>query len=156
MVCRGKFKIISRWIRFSLLTVDALIVQAEKFDGTNPVYPSNLSAASFELGDYKSCTDAILRSWSLQPESALASKLSTWLPKALCHGIHSGTISPAEVEDKLLSIKALAELSTGADVDNVQAWALWKNIHSKLEHHGALSHEAKIRFSRMPIYKCTP
>jgi hypothetical protein len=79
MVCRGKFKVISRWNRFSLLTVDALIVQAEKFDGTNPVYPSNLSAALFELGDYKGCTDAILRSWSLQPESALASKsLMSW------------------------------------------------------------------------------
>lgn len=108
------------------------------------------------MGDYQGCANAILRSWALKPEAPTALKLSTRLPKALSHGIHGGTIGTTYVEEKALDIKALAELSTGADADSTQAWALWKSIQSKLKHYEALSHEARIRFSRMPIYKCTP
>lgn len=132
------------------------MAQAEKFDGDNPVFSSNLSAALFELGDYQGCANAILRSWALKPEAPTALKLLTRLPKALSHGIHDGTISTTYVEEKALDIKALAELSMSEDADSTHAWALWKSIQSKIEHYEALSHEARIRFSRMPIYKCTP
>lgn len=100
--------------------------------------------------------DAIVRSWSLQPESALASKLSIRLPKALCQGIHSGTILPSDLEANASVIRELEEIPSINSEEHVQAWMLLRRVRSKLDHHDALAREAKVRFSRMPIYKGTP
>jgi hypothetical protein len=132
------------------------LTQAGTLDPTNPVYPSNMSAALYELGDYLGCMNAILHSWSLQPESALALKLSTRLPKTLCQGIHAGTILPSDLEANATIIRELEGVPSTEDAEHTQAWMLLKRVRCKLEHHDALAREARIRFSRMPIYKGTP
>ncbi|KAG6908799.1 hypothetical protein DXG01_003246 [Tephrocybe rancida] len=130
--------------------------EAEKLDPSNPVYPSNLSAALFELGDYLACTDAIFRSWSNTPEPSLAVKLSARLSKALCQGIQSRTIDAAYVAESEHDIEALEALSTPVANENVELWSQWKILRSKLDNFPELSHVAKVRFSQMPFSKGTP
>ena len=130
--------------------------QAGTLDPTNAVYPSNLSAALYELGDYLGCMNAIFHCWSLQPESTLASKLSIRLPKALCQGIHSGTILPSILEANASVIRELEGIQPTDHEEHARAWMLLRRIRFELEHRDALVREASIRFSRMPIYKGTP
>ncbi|KAJ7480716.1 hypothetical protein FB451DRAFT_152684 [Mycena latifolia] len=86
---------------------------------TNPVYPSNLSAALFEEGDCLSCVTNIDR-WrklhgskkppssgentatpdpdpSIDHNKALALRLSGRLAKALSHGVRSGSVSQKQM-----------------------------------------------------------
>ncbi|KAF8958545.1 hypothetical protein BDZ97DRAFT_1906448 [Flammula alnicola] len=133
-----------------------LYKEAEKLDLNNAVYPSNLSAALYELGDYAGCMNAVLRSWALKPSNDLALKLSTRLAKTLSQGVQDGCINPSVVQQNLLVIKELEATSLTDDSDNAQAWKLWKSIRQGLEHHGDLSYEAKVRLSKMPIYKGMP
>jgi hypothetical protein len=128
-------------------------MQAGSLDPSNPIYPSNRSAALYELGDYLGCMNAILHSWSLHPEPALALKLSTRLPKAISQGIQAGTIRISSLEDNASVIRELEGVSSTGDPENAQAWMLLKHVRSKLE---TSSREARIRFSRMPIYKGIP
>ncbi|RDB17580.1 hypothetical protein Hypma_001021 [Hypsizygus marmoreus] len=134
----------------------AASISAEKLDPTNPVYPSNLSAALYELGDYAGCINAILRSWSLDPEPTLAAKLSTRLAKALSHALQNSTIDDVYITNHLSGIEALEGLSSNLSSEGVDAWTLCNRIRSKADHYKDLSREARIRFSRMPIYKGTP
>ncbi|KAI0634386.1 hypothetical protein C8Q77DRAFT_1217561 [Trametes polyzona] len=67
---------------------------AEKADPNDPVYPSNLSAALFEVGDYSGCVVAILRSWRLlrpqrDSKGDLVARLSSRLAKTLCFAARS-------------------------------------------------------------------
>ncbi|CAA7271282.1 unnamed protein product [Cyclocybe aegerita] len=131
--------------------------QAERVDSTNPVYPSNLSAALYEVGLYADSINAILRSWVLKPEPALAIRLSTRLAKSLAHGIQDGMFNASVVQQNADGIKQLEDLSTkDAGAENVQAWKMWRSVRAGLEHHTDLSHEAKVRLSKMPIYKMMP
>ncbi|KAG6820545.1 hypothetical protein H0H93_015430 [Arthromyces matolae] len=129
---------------------------AEKLDPTNPVYPSNLSAALFETGDYLQCAKAILRSWSHNPEPTLAIKLSARLAKALCHGVHNRSIDFAYISTNENAIKSLGSLSAPDASGNHALWAQWRTLYSKLENFADLSHVAKVRLSKMPISKGTP
>lgn len=127
--------------------------QAEKLDPKSPVYPSNSSAALYELGDYASCFESILRSWALGPTDSMAMKLSTRLAKALSQGVQNGTINPSVIEQNEATIKELEKLASTENSDVAQAWSIWKNIKRGLGHHIDLVHEAKVRFSKLPIYK---
>jgi hypothetical protein len=132
---------------------------AEAFDSENPLFSSNLSAAQYEIGDYSGCVDAILRSWSRRPDPALTVRLSTRLAKALCHGVQGGTLSASKVEEYASVLSAIEEAgkqSGGNRSEHDQAWLLWHRIHVDLEDHDKLSHEAKVRLSRFPIFRGTP
>ena len=127
--------------------------QAEKLDPDSPVYPSNLSSALYELGDYASCMEAILRSWALEPGPELSLRLSTRLAKALSQGVQNGSIQPSVIEQNEPAIKELERFSTTDNVDAIQAWKIWKNVKKGLGHHSDLVREAKFRFSKLPIFK---
>lgn len=133
--------------------------EAETLDPENPVYPSNLSAAQYEIGDYFACIDAIYRSWSRKPDAALAAKLSTRLAKALSHSAHAGTFPVSKSQEyasTLISIEKAGNQSDGDHSEGHQAWLLWKRIQQDLNNHEKFSHEAKIRLSRFPIFRGTP
>ena len=138
--------------------------EAEKLDPSNPVYASNLSAALYELGDYVSAMNAALRSWSSiksrndETDAALSLKLSTRLAKCLSQGFQDGTITASLVEQNAESIKALEGFSSQEKegFENAHAWNAWKAIRPALSHQQELSHEAKVRLSKMPMYKGMP
>lgn len=133
--------------------------EAEALDSKNPIFPSNLSAAQYEIGDYSACTDAILRSWSRKPDTTLAAKLSTRLAKALCHAAQGGTITASKIKECALELTAIEEAGKklgGGHSENDEAWLLWRQIQSDLQDHDKLAHEAKVRLSRLPIFRGTP
>ncbi|KAI0719797.1 hypothetical protein C8T65DRAFT_826784 [Cerioporus squamosus] len=71
--------------------------KAEGVDAKDPIYPSNLSVALFELGDYSGSVEAGLRAWKRLKErsdekSDLVARLSSRVAKALCYGTRAGTI----------------------------------------------------------------
>ncbi len=126
------------------------LYQAEKLDPNSPVYPSNLSSALYELGDYASCMEAILRSWALEPGPELSLRLSTRLAKALSQGVQNGSIQPSVVEQNEPAIKDLERFSTTDNVDAIQAWNIWKNVEERAGHHSDLVREAEIQI--LPNY----
>lgn len=132
--------------------------EAEKLDLSNPLYPSNLSAALYELGDYRSTLDAILRSAALSLDPALSIKLSTRLAKTLSHGVRDGSISPSLAREMQSNTNNLEEVSLTDSFppDNAQACQVWRSIRATLDDRDRLSHDAKLRLSRLPIYKGTP
>ncbi|KAJ7082632.1 hypothetical protein B0H15DRAFT_852172 [Mycena belliarum] len=79
--------------------------EAEKISPTNPVYPSNLSAALFEMGDYGSCAAAILRACSrldFEQDATLAARLSARLGRSLAQAAAAGSyIHPTEQIERI-------------------------------------------------------
>lgn len=133
--------------------------EAETVDKNNSVYPSNLSASLYEIGHYASCIDAIQRAGSRKPHPALAAKLSTRLAKALTHAAQNGTISASKVKEHSPAFEALEVVGKLDGIDhteNEQAWQFWKQIQADLKDREKLSHEAKVRLSRFPIFRGTP
>lgn len=98
------------------------------------MYPSNLSAALYETGDYQGSAEAILRAYKLLDASKNAkpdmiARLSTRLAKCLAHGLLSDHISDeflAEHEDSITKLKN-SSLKLSADVE--KAWKLWDVVH---------------------------
>jgi hypothetical protein len=86
-----------------------LYADAEALDFANPIFPSNLSAAQYEIGGYSACAHAILRSRSRKPDPALVAKLSTRLAKALCHAAQAGTLPASKVEEHASTMSAIEE-----------------------------------------------
>ena len=91
--------------------------QAENADPSDPVYPSNLSAALYEIGDYAKCVDAVIRSWNLLKDKAdvkpeLIIRLSTRLAKSLCHGVCAGTITADNLAKHKEAVMLLQEAAT--------------------------------------------
>jgi hypothetical protein len=137
----------------------AFYAEAEALDSENPVFPSNLSAAQYEIGEYSACADAILRSWSRKPDSALVAKLSTRLAKALCHAAQAGTWNVSNMEEHASAVSAIEEAGKQSAADHSesdQAWLLWHRVQADLKDHDQLCHEAKVRLSRFPIFRGTP
>ncbi|KAG2005845.1 hypothetical protein CC2G_002213 [Coprinopsis cinerea AmutBmut pab1-1] len=125
---------------------------ATKLDTANPVYPSNLSAALYETGQYGACVDAIFESWSRKPDEGVAKKLSARLPKALVYGLHTGTIKSTLFRDRQSEIDALKSLAAGDEV-----WALCGRVVSKsLENFESRALDARRRFSKLPILRGYP
>ena len=102
--------------------------------------------------------DAILRSAALSLDPALSIKLSTRLAKTLSHGVRDGSISPSLAREMQSNTNDLEEVSLidSCPPDNAQAWQVWRSIRATLDNRDKLSYEAKLRLSRLPIYKGTP
>ncbi|KAK7453528.1 hypothetical protein VKT23_011808 [Stygiomarasmius scandens] len=94
----------------------ALYRKAESAAPEDPVYPSKLSAALYELGDYLACFQAICQAVrkaqaSQEDHSSLFFKLSGRLAKSLSHGSRNGTIKALPLEDVQAVISELKVLS---------------------------------------------
>ncbi|KAI0672199.1 hypothetical protein C8Q78DRAFT_971550 [Trametes maxima] len=141
-----------------------LYTEAEQADQNDPVYPSNLSAALYEAGDYSSCLEAILRSWALlrknksstKPE--LVAKLSNRLGKALCHGIRARTLSLDVLTTNGPNIKSLRDAVTGKNPDGVadeevaHTWGEWTQMGRELVDYAESGDESLRQFSRLPMF----
>ncbi|KII91875.1 hypothetical protein PLICRDRAFT_157310 [Plicaturopsis crispa FD-325 SS-3] len=124
--------------------------KAEKADPTDAVYPSNLSAALYELGDYAGCINAIQRSAQLESSSpALLAKLSTRLAKALSHGVISGQIASPVLQEKHSLINTL-RLIGNDDAENKRVWKDWSLVEASTGDREVEGKEARSRLSRLP------
>ncbi|KAI0649827.1 hypothetical protein C8Q79DRAFT_1033643 [Trametes meyenii] len=145
-------------------------MEAEKIDPNDPIYPSNLSAALYESGNYVDCIQAILRSWSVlrrgtgnvQPESVI--KLSSRLARALCQGICGGTIRRETLQDKQASIKDLRETALGIQstslgtagtpgaADLSRLWQEWSTMEAEMGEIAKRGRECRDNLSRLPHF----
>ncbi|KAJ7245921.1 hypothetical protein B0H12DRAFT_1127173 [Mycena haematopus] len=121
----------------------------------NPIYPSNLSAALFEMGSYNECTSAILRSFAhldspLEENSSLASRLSTRLAKSLSYAFAAGThvSRDADVADQLARI----EKSHSANEPESGAWRVWRTMTDSGDYHSE-ANLARQRLIDLPLSK---
>ncbi|KAJ7327536.1 hypothetical protein DFH08DRAFT_940827 [Mycena albidolilacea] len=141
-----------RWLE---LTVD----QAEAAAPQENVYPSNLSAALYEMGDYSACLDAISRSWTLSASPALALRLATRAAKALAQGVRGGTIGPvalakhAQPIAQLETIAMQQESSAGVNIqpECVRVWREWHAIAAEAGDRNSAAHDARVRLAAIPI-----
>ncbi|KAK0206934.1 hypothetical protein DFS33DRAFT_1317984 [Desarmillaria ectypa] len=102
-----------------------LYKQAEELESDNPVYPSNLSAALYETGDYAGSYQAILRCAKLlseNPNPLLAAKLSSRLPKTLTYGLRNSTVLLKDYYD---SKRFIDHLKLTAGISG-EAWEEWE------------------------------
>ncbi|OJT04030.1 hypothetical protein TRAPUB_5266 [Trametes pubescens] len=92
--------------------------QAKQADPTDPVYPSNLSAALYEVGDYAGCIDAVLRAWRIldgkDTKPDLLVRLSNRLAKALSLGVRAMTISQTDLHANEAGIQELRKAAKTA------------------------------------------
>jgi hypothetical protein len=63
-----------------------------------------------------------------------------------------------KVEECASTVSAIEEAGKQGEAQSEidHAWALWHRIQSNLNDHDKLSHEAKVRLSRFPIFRGTP
>ncbi|KZV73536.1 hypothetical protein PENSPDRAFT_648881 [Peniophora sp. CONT] len=140
-----------------------LYQKAEDAVPTDPVYPSNLSAALYEAADYAGAFSAILRSWSLlqnanETKNVLALRLSTRLARTLANGLSYGSFSLGDVNDATAGVQGLrARADEGDEPANVEARRLWKEWDILCERANSIGEEdrqqAKIDVARMPLLK---
>ncbi|OCH87485.1 hypothetical protein OBBRIDRAFT_837319 [Obba rivulosa] len=145
-------------------------IQAEELDPTEPVYPSNLSAALFEAGDYAACSRAILRSWKLiqarqQTKPELVIRLATRLAKALSHGARAGAISPKNYRKQTEQVKALETAALQQPTTSVNAasyeeltrvWQEWRQFELMFANHAKASKEGLKRLASLPVFTLPP
>ncbi|KAJ7607618.1 hypothetical protein DFH06DRAFT_1111847 [Mycena polygramma] len=139
---------------FKLLLAAQHYRKAEQLDPNNPIYPSNLSAALFEMGDYTECTSAILRCCShldFETQASLASRLSIRLAKSLSYAFSAGNaIQTAASESQITRIEQAAPHDGPAS----NVWSFWRSIiHT---HDGPAVEVAKERLMKLPILKQVP
>ncbi|KAJ6617025.1 hypothetical protein B0H10DRAFT_1914787 [Mycena sp. CBHHK59/15] len=131
--------------------------KAEGACPTNPVYPSNLSAALFEEGDYISCVMAINRCWKLlgtsEANPSLATRLSGRLAKALAHGFQDGSVSQNLLNDVGPTINDLEALSPSGQPELACMWQDWNRIAHKSGDRSENSAAARKRFSELPVFR---
>ncbi|EPQ56471.1 hypothetical protein GLOTRDRAFT_40012, partial [Gloeophyllum trabeum ATCC 11539] len=136
--------------------------QAEEAAPTDPVYPSNLSAALYETGDYISCIDAISRAWKRlstayqESNRSLQSRLSLRLAKALCHGIRNGSVKSEDLTRHRELIIALSDPSSFQEAqasDLESAWKEWDKLQPELDDRVEAVTTALGQLSRLPIFK---
>ncbi|KAJ6451125.1 hypothetical protein C8R47DRAFT_1170433 [Mycena vitilis] len=128
--------------------------KAEQLDPNNPTYPSNLSAALFEMGDYTECTSAILRCCSLldfETQTSLASRLSIRLARSLSNALAAGNaIQTAASESQIARIEQAAP----HDGPDSKVWSLWRSIIGTYD--ASAVEGAKERLLKLPILKQVP
>lgn len=131
-------------------------------DPNDPVYPSNLSAALYELANYAECVKAVLRAWTiikphLPHKADLIVRLSIRLGKALCNGVRGGAISSTTLEEDGPLIHDLEASSAMILSQNInptsltelaQVWREWKRIE-RLNPEASV--EALRKFSQLQI-----
>lgn len=140
--------------------------QAETLAPQDAVYPSNLSAALYELGDYKGSYEAVCRSGRLlmeqELESPLSTRLSIRLAKSLRYGVRSGSIASedmakgTEVVDKLRSLVCNAgDKSSSSLIEAHRVWNEWRNVEADMDRVALEADEARKRLARLPIFRQT-
>lgn len=140
-------------------------VQAEKADSSDPVYPSNLSAALYETGDYAGCVSAILRSWKLlnsqrDTRRDLVVRLSSRLAKALCFSARSNPSSRAfalDVADikelKEFSLKSSSDAPSSSAIEELRrAWQDWETAESEVDALVQRGDLCLAALSRLPLF----
>ncbi|KZP20325.1 hypothetical protein FIBSPDRAFT_789699 [Athelia psychrophila] len=138
--------------------------KAENEAPNDPVYPSHLSAAFYENGDYAGCVDAIFRSWKiLKNNPALSFKLSARLAKSLAHGVRDGSITPSFIKGNAQVISELENIThnhadTACDTlqEHNRLWSEWTNISAEQGDRMQSAREALGRLSRLPVFKSSP
>lgn len=139
--------------------------KAEIADPKDPVYPSNLSAALYELGDYTGSVEAICRAWSIlkdRPDAKadLVVRLSTRLARALCHGVRARTIAMPDIGTYADVISQLRDLATGKlarpTIDDVsQSWKEWDTTRVECNEDIQRADACSNGLSRLPLF-CKP
>lgn len=135
--------------------------QAESIESTDAVYPSNLGAALYELGDYAMCFQAICRATNklanVEEGSSFILRLSTRLAKTSSHGIRAGTISKSDLlQDSACSvIERLSMLTDKPDAPTelVAAWKDWRLVEGEVERMLVGADDARTHLSALPIFK---
>ncbi|TCD61538.1 hypothetical protein EIP91_008282 [Steccherinum ochraceum] len=144
-----------------------LFAKAESLDPTDPVYPSNLSAALYENGQYADAIRAILRSWLLlkplaQDKPDLVTRLFTRLGKALAQGIASGQVDAAFLKEQQLGMEslkhavvklALEKPEDAALVESVRAWPDLLDLNAQVDGREEVVKAGLKRFSKIAIIK---
>ncbi|TFK84369.1 hypothetical protein K466DRAFT_527474 [Polyporus arcularius HHB13444] len=133
--------------------------KAEQCDPKNYVYPSNLSAALYELGDYTGSIDAVVRSWRLLRDRSdakveLITRLSTRLAKSLCHGARAGTVTNKLLRRVASDVRQLREASmNGApDEELKRVWDEWTTVYHELVPCAEKAHASLTGLSRLPLF----
>lgn len=134
-----------------------MYLKAESASPSDPVYPSNLSAALYELGDYQETVEAISRSWNLitsQSNSALPPKLSNRLVRTLCHGTRAGTITSDTIKthDKVINTLELVAINSHS-LEVSMMWKEWRKIEAEEGDRKQIARESRARLSRIPIFR---
>lgn len=136
--------------------------QASNCDTDNPTYPSNLSAAFYELGDYLATVNTILRAFQIlapngqiaDTNTQLAQKLSIRLVKALLHGTRNGKI-PVDVigrPDNQSAFKVLERIVSD-EPNAVKLWDAWSAVASEQPED---PFKAKLTLLELPIWHKQP
>lgn len=134
-------------------------VKAEAVAPEEAVYPSNLSASLYELGNYASCFEAICRAArnlsESEAKSTLLLRLSARLAKTLSFGVYTGAISSESVRD---ATDVIGRLSAAADEGDASeeltvAWKDWKRVQKQLGCVENRAPDARFRLSKLPIFK---
>ncbi|KAJ7261852.1 hypothetical protein C8J57DRAFT_1335538 [Mycena rebaudengoi] len=120
--------------------------RAEATCPTNPIYPSNLSAALYEEGDYLACSTTIDRCWKLLGASDANPGLALRL---------DGSVSQKNLLDMASTIDDLKKLSLGEPVLQ-QLWYDWDSIADETGDREGNRADALRRFSALPIFRKTP
>ncbi|KAH8101271.1 hypothetical protein BXZ70DRAFT_1007652 [Cristinia sonorae] len=140
-----------------------LYLQAESASPKEAVYPSNLSAAYFELGSYATCFRAICRANSKLSEEDLNGtlflRLSMRCAKALSHGARVGSIS-LELLGEEQSVQTVRRLESateksGASEELIAAWKEWKRVEREMIAMCEGRQDAEIRLANLRVTKCT-
>ncbi|RPD61780.1 hypothetical protein L226DRAFT_506692 [Lentinus tigrinus ALCF2SS1-7] len=142
-----------------------LYAQAEQADCSDPVYPSNLSAALFEIGDYLTCIDAVLRASRLlkedpEPKVDLIVRLFVRVTKALCHGVRCGSVTVTEydmrkreIDDFRKMTYEVADSRTKRTLNS--AWGEWAAVKSEISLLAEHREKSLGALSRLPLF-CKP
>jgi hypothetical protein len=127
------------------------------------VYPSNLSAALYEIGDYLGSVQAICRSWKLLSQDLhppLALKLSIRMAKALVQGVRAGSVLSDVLEDNAQTIDQLEvyvhqqPTSASSSIsEHFRIWNEWRQMESEVGDRKQAAQDARARLSRLPVFK---
>ncbi|KDQ51621.1 hypothetical protein JAAARDRAFT_704064 [Jaapia argillacea MUCL 33604] len=133
--------------------------KAEELAPSDPIYPSNLSAALFEVGDYVGCSDAIFRCWNKMTDrsnQSLLLRLSLRLAKSLCHGVCDGSITYPVTDDKdhvITALRAIALAQVPPLQEQICAWNDWTTTQDDRIDPMAGAKKARMRLADFPKFK---
>ncbi|KAJ6520693.1 hypothetical protein DFH09DRAFT_1426866 [Mycena vulgaris] len=137
-----------------------LYAKAEAAAPQENVYPANLSAALYEMGDYAACLDAVARSWKLAtPNPSLALRLATRTAKALAHGVRGGAVGQemlakyAQIIEQLENVALQQEIRAEvySEPESVRIWRKWRAIANEGGDRKSAAHDALARLAEIPI-----
>ena len=128
--------------------------QAEAASPKDHIYPSNLSAALFEKGDYQNCFDAICRSWRLlsaEDNPALAVRLSVRLAKTVCQGHRRDAIPSDKIRRNVEIVNSAELIALQSDASDVKR--MWQECRLILNEPVESASEARRRFCDLSTFR---